>query len=154
MNVMLPKLKPVAPDTWEIRASLANDEEETPRVSLEFPGPTTVVGMYVSVIQDSEVGGLLIPTLDDLLVMVDLDNQRRFTSGPTQGQSVAASKSSTYVTLATLDSRIRDLYLNLASARPILGLTFRWKRFILGTPVYEGANIAVSLFVLPGTVTP
>jgi hypothetical protein len=154
MNVMLPKLKPVAPDTWEIRASLANADEESPRVSLEFPGPTTVVGAYCSVIQNSSNGGLLIPTLDDFLVMVDLDNQRRFTSGPTQGQSVAASRSSTYVTLATLDSRVRDLYLNCESARPIIGLTFRWKRFDAGVPHYEDAQISVALFVLPGTVTP
>jgi hypothetical protein len=151
---MLPRLKPVAPDTWEIRASLANADEESPRIDIVFPGPSTVVGAYCAVIQDSSTGGLLIPTLDDILVLVDLDNQRRFTSGPNQGQSSQASKSSQYITLAAFDSRIRDLYLNLSSPRPVLGLTFRWKRFATGTDFYEDAQISVSLFVLPGTVTP
>lgn len=154
MNVMLPRLKPVAPDTWEVRATLGNDEEETPRVEITLPGPTTIVGAYASVIQDSSVGGLLIPTLDDILVLADLDSQRRFTSGPMQGQSTQASKSSTYATLATLDSRIRDLYWNCASSRPVVGFTFRWKRFTSGTPHYEDAQISLALFVLPGTVTP
>jgi hypothetical protein len=151
---MLPKVKPVAPDTWEIRASLADADEESPRIDIVFPSPSTVVGAYCAVIQDSSNGGLLIPDLNDLLVLVDLDNQRRFTSGPTQGQSSAASKSSQYITLAALDSRVRDLYLNLASPRPVLGLTFRWKRHTAGTPIYEDAQISVALFVLPGTVTP
>jgi hypothetical protein len=113
-----------------------------------------VVGLYASIIQDSNTGGLLIAGLDDILVLADLDNQRRFTSGPTQGQSTQASKSSTYVTLTTLDSRIRDLYWNCDSGRPVLGFTFRWKRFTLGTPHYEDAMISLALFVLPGTVTP
>ncbi len=154
MNVMLPRVKPVAPDTWEIRASLANADEESPRIDIVFPGPSTVVGAYCTVIQDSSNGGLLIPTIDDMLVLVGLDNQRTFTSGPTQGQSSQSSKSSQYITLAAFDSRIRDLYLNLNSPRPVLGFTFRWKRFTPGTDHYEDANISISLFVLPGTVTP
>lgn len=154
MNVMLPKVKPVAPDTKEIRVSLANDEEESPRVDIEYPGPSTVIGCYCSVIQDSDVGGLLIPTLDDFLVMIDLDDQRRFTKGPSQGQTAAASRSSQYVTLASIDSRVRDLYINMQSARPVLGFTFRWKRFDAATAFYENAIIAISVFDLPGTVVP
>jgi hypothetical protein len=151
---MIPRLKPVAPDTWEIRVNLPATDEETARVDIEFPGPSTVVGAYCSVVQASAVGGRLIAGVDNLIVLVDLDNQRRFTSGPQQGQTSAAARGSGYVTFGSLDSRVRDLYWHLDSARPVLGLIFRWKRFLAGTPFYEDVDIGFAVDVLAGVVHP
>lgn len=149
-DILVPRMKPAGPDTWELRAILPRTDEETARIPIDFPGPSLVVGAYCSVIQDSSAGGaLLVPTLDDILCLVDLDQQRRFTSGPSQVQSSAASRSSQYVTLAALDSRIRDLYWDCSSPKPTIGVTFRWKRFTAGTPLYEDANLGIALVVIP-----
>jgi hypothetical protein len=148
MNIFLPKLKPVAPDTWELRAALLATDQETGRVEITMPGRCVVSGAYCSVIDDSS-NGLLTPGLEDILALVDLDNQRRFTSGPSQGQTSASGRGSQYVTLAALDSRVRDLYWDLQSPRPVIGMTFRWKRFVSGTPLYEDAQISVALMIVP-----
>jgi len=147
MNVLLPRMKPVAPFSWELRARLLGTEEETPRITMEFPGPSIVVGIYPSVVRAS-AGALVVPTTDNILALVDLDNQERFTGGPSQGQTAAASRSSSYVTLESLSTRYRDLYWNLASPRPVLGITFRWKRFTAGAPLYEDCDLGVVVFVI------
>ena len=152
MNVMVPRLKPVGADTWEIRAILAADEQSTNRISIEFPGPSTVVGAYCAVIQNSIAGDLIVPTIDDIMAVVDVDNRTNFTSGPTQGQTAPGSRGSLAVTLASLDSRYRDLYWDLKSARPVLGITFEWKRE--DGSFYYDALISVALITLPGSQEP
>lgn len=145
-NILVPRMKPVAPYTWELRAVLSRTALESGRIPIEFPGPSVVVGAYVSVIKDSAVGGLLVPNADDILALVDVDNRTFFTSGPTQGQSSSTSQSSQYVTLASLDTRNRDVVWDLKSPRPVMGISFRWKRFT-GVALYEDALCAISLFV-------
>lgn len=146
-NLLIPRMKPIAPNTWEVRAVLSRLALESSRIPIDFPGPSLVVGAYVSVIDDSAVGGLASATSDDVMALVDIDNRRFFTSGPTQGQSSSTSASSQYVTLASLDTRYRDLAWELKSPRPVLGITFRWKRFTPPTPIYEDALVSVALFV-------
>jgi hypothetical protein len=105
-------------------------------------------------VRASAAGGLLIANVDDILVLVDIDNQERFTSGPTQGQTSAASNTSQYVTLGALSSNVRDLYINCDSSRPVIGVTFRWRRFTQGTPLYEDASIGLAFFVIDPTTDP
>lgn len=152
---VVPRVKPAAPDTWELRTLLLRTEQSTVRIPIEFPGPSTVVGAYPSVVRGSAAGGLLIPTVDDIMVLVDLDNTRRFTSGPTQGQTSQASQGSQFVTLGALSSLVRDLYWDLGSPRPVVGVTFSWKWFTVGTPRYEDAIVSLALMVhTPGIVAP
>lgn len=149
-DVLVPRMKAVAPDTWELRAFLGRTQEETARIPLTFPKPALVVGCKATVVRASAAGGLLIPTTEDILVLLDLDNQRRFTS---EGQSTAANSTSQFVNLSALDTDHRDLMIEASAAKPVFGATFAWWRFLTGTPYYEDALIAISFFVqepIPG----
>ena len=143
-EILVPRLKPVAPDTWECRALLSRTEEETDRIPIQFPKPMLVVGVKATVIRGSYVGNLAIPTIEDILVLVDLDEQRRFTA---RAQSSAAGEGAQFANLSALDTRYRDLYINANAPQPVFGFTFAWWHFESGTPRYEDAEIAVSLFV-------
>lgn len=142
--IEVPRLKPVAPDTWEVRTVLANNQEETARMAVEFPGPSKVVGMRCVVRQDSVAGGLLVPTNEDILALIDLDNQRRFTNST--GISTTASRNSQYATLNALDTRFRDVMWYLTAPRPVLGVTFRWRPT---TPAqYFNASVSIAFMVI------
>jgi len=143
-EVEVPRLKPVAANTWELRASLSRTVTNTDRIPLQFPRPMLVVGMHAVVIRGSYVGGLAVPTVEDILVLLDLDEQRRFTA---RAQSSAAGANSTFVNLSSLDTRYRDLLINADAPQPVFGATFAWWHFEAGVPRYEDAEIALSLFV-------
>ncbi len=150
-DVLVPRMKPVAPDTWELRAFLSRNNPETNRIPITFPSAKLVVGCKATVIRGSYVGGaLLTPTPQDILVLLDLDNQRRFTS---EGQSTAAGTTAQFVNLSALDTLNRDLLIEARSAKPVFGATFAWWHFEVGTARYEDAEIAISFFVqdcIPG----
>lgn len=142
--IEVPRLKPVAPDTWEVRTVLLNNQEETSRLTLEFPGPSKVVGIRAVVRPDAAIGGLIVPTEDDILGVVDLDNQRRFTNST--GISTTASRNTYYATLSALDTRYRDLLWELTAPRPVLGVTFRWRPT---TPtLFVSASVSLAFFVI------
>lgn len=144
-EVEVPRLKPVAALTWELRASLSRTATMTDRIPLQFPKPMLVVGFKATVIRGSYAGGgLAIPTPEDILVLLDLDEQKRFTA---RAQSSAAGQNSQFVNLAALDTRYRDVLINADAPQPIFGATFAWWHFEAGTPRYEDAEIALSLFV-------
>lgn len=144
LELHVPRMKPVAPDTWEVRDLLLNTQLMGSRIPIEFPGPSIVVGCKAVVRQNSNVGGLLIPNEDDMLALIDLDNQRRFTN--TQGIATAAGLDSSFATISALDTRFRDLQLNLDSPRPVLGVTFRWRPT---TPaLFEDAMVSLAFFVI------
>ncbi len=153
MEIMVPRLKPVAADTWELRAFLSRTEEETDRIPLQFPKPMLVVGAHAVVIRGSYAGSLAIPSVEDILCLIDLDEQRRFTA---RAQSNAAGENAQFCNLSSIDTRYRDLQINGTSPQPVFGVTFAWWHFESGTPRYEDAEIALSLFVtspIPGEGT-
>lgn len=145
----VPRLVPAAYDTWELREDLAADELETARTELEFPGPYFIVGAHVSVIQASNNGSLLIPTAEDILALVDVDNQRRYTASSKIGQTSSATQGVQFVTLAALDTQFRDLHIELQSPRPVVGVTFRWKLGAAADGLYEDCSIAIAFFCTP-----
>ncbi len=149
-EVVVPRLKPFAADTWELRAFLSGTDAETDRLPLNFPRPKLIVGVHSVVIRGSYGGGVAIPAPEDILVLFDLDNMRRFTS---EGQSSNAGQNSSFVNLSSLDTRYRDLLIDCNAPQPVIGLTFAWWHFEPGTRRYEDAEIAVSFFVqdpIPG----
>lgn len=143
-EVELPRLKPVAALTWELRASLSRSAPATDRIPLQFPKPMLVVGMKATVIRDSYAGALAIPTTADILVLLDLDEQKRFTA---RAQSSSAGQNSQFINLSALDTQYRDVLINADSPQPVFGATFAWWHYESGTPRYEDAAIALSLFV-------
>jgi len=150
-EIIVPRMKPAAYDTWEIRDSLAAADLETSRLAIEFPEPYLVVGAHVSVIATTNETDLVIPTAEDLLVIMDVDNQRRYTDAKVIGQTSSASRGMQYVTLAALDTRYRDLHMKLDSPRAVLGLSFRWKIFdaTIREALYQNCDIAVAFFCTP-----
>ncbi len=126
-ELLVPKSKVASPDTWEISQELPAATLQTGRIPLDFPEPYLIVGAYVSVISTTNTADLRDPTVDDLLVFLDLNNQRVFTSANEIGQTSTAGRSGSFVTLGSLDTRIRDLHIRMESPKPIIGCQFRWK---------------------------
>ncbi len=145
-ELQVPRLKPAAVDTWELRDDLLATDIETARSELQFPGPYMIVGCHVSVIQSSNAGSLLIPDADDIMVLLDLDNQRRFTAGNKIGQTSAATQGIQYVTLSSLDTEFRDLLIIMESPKPVIGATFRWKLGAAAANLYEDASIGIAFY--------
>ena len=147
--IEIPRLKPAAHDTWEIRTTFDADEIETARIPLEFPGPYMIVGAHVTVIQTTNAGSILVPTADDILCLIDVDNQRQYTAADLIGQTTGASRGEQFVTLSALDTEFRDLLMQLDSPRPVLGATFRWKVGADADGLYEDCLISLAFFCLP-----
>lgn len=146
-----PELSAVAPYTWEVQATLGRTTLQTGRMPLSFKKPVRVVGFYPSVIAGSSVGGgLLVPTLDDILVLLDANEERRFTNR--LEQTTAAATGAGFVTLGALGAARAQRFLNLAlrNAAPDVGVQFRWKREPpVGGPIYEDAIVCLAFFTKP-----
>lgn len=141
------QLAAVAPLTWEVQATLGRTTLQTGRIPLDFRGPVEIVGFYPSVIAGSAAGGALVaPTLDDILVLLDANNQERFTNR--LEQTTAAATGAGFVTLGALGSEraARFVDLKIRNARPDVGVQFRWKRDPAGGAIYEDAIIGLAFF--------
>ncbi len=143
--IQVPRLKPAARDTWELQGSLLNTQETSEVISMDFPGPCRIVGMYPSLSGIPATGGLETPTLDDIMVMLDFNQQRIYTSQI--GQTSQAQRAQAYVTLNALNTLNRDLDIEVMNARPVMGVQFRWKRFTQGTPIFPGRIVSMAFFV-------
>jgi hypothetical protein len=150
-EIIIPRTKPAAYDTWEIRDTLAAEDLETARIPIEFPEPYLIVGCHVSVIPTTNTPELLTPTPEEILCLMDVDNQRRYTNAELIGQTSAAARGAQYVTLAALDTQYRDLWMELKSPRPVLGVSFRWKVLDDATRegMYQDIEIGIAFFCTP-----
>lgn len=145
-EIMVPRMKPAAPWSWELRDVLARTAPESQRMALDLPGPSLIVGVHVTVRQASFVGGgLILPTPDDVLVLLDIDSQQRYTNA--QPQSSSASQGQQFVVSSSLDTQFRDLNIRATSPRPVIGATWRWRTFDPTTPRYEDASVSIAFFV-------
>lgn len=139
---------PRAPFTWEVFAVLPSLAQETERIPIEFARPVEIVGMRPTVIRASFGLGPVIPTADDIVAKVDVNDERRYTNA--LGVSTAAAgNAGGFVTLAALSTQGQQgrlLSLRIENAKPTAGFTFRWKLPIPLAPIYEDAHIGVALF--------
>jgi hypothetical protein len=133
---------PVAPRTKSVVINLPADQESSGRYVIDFNRPVEIVSLYVSCIRATIVGGaLLVPTVDDLLADLTVNEGRRFT-GTTKDSDVAQSSGFADLgALHVLTPRVLSIPIRGAGE---LGLELRWKRFTAGSPFYEGALVAVS----------
>ena len=141
------QLASVAPFTWEVQATLGRTTLQTGRIPLDFRGPVEIVGFYPSVIDGSAVGGgLTVPGLDDILVLLDVNNEQRFTNR--LEQTTAAATGAGFVTLGALGAARAQRFLDLKvrNARPDVGVQFRWKRDPSGGAIHEDAIIGLAFF--------
>ena len=143
--IHVPRLKPSANDTWEIQGSLLGTQEVSEVVPMDFPGPAKLVGMYPSISGVPPTGGLVQPTLDDIMVLLDFNQQRRYTAQV--GQTSQAQRAQGFVTLNSLNTLFRDLNIEVTNSRPVMSVQFRWKRFTQGTPIFPDQVVSLAFFV-------
>jgi hypothetical protein len=143
--IHVPRLKPAASDTWELQGSLLGSQETSETISMQFPGPCKIVGMYPSLSGVPISGNLELPTLDDIMVTLDFNQQRKYTSQI--GQTSQAQRAQAFTTLNALNTLYRDLEIEVTNARPVMGVQFRWKRFTQGTPIFPDRIVSLAFFV-------
>jgi hypothetical protein len=105
-----------------------------------------IIGMYSAVRQASVVGGLLIPTVDDLVCRLSANQEDRFTNRLEDASQTAMAES--FVTLGALGIQVpRLLRLMLTNASPQVDIGFRWKTHNpIGAPRFEDALISVAFY--------
>ena len=143
--IHVPRLKPSARDTWELQGALLGAQETSETIAMDFPGPCKLVGMYPSISGVPPTGGLVQPTLDDIMILLDFNQKRKYTAQV--GQTAQAQRAQGFVTLASLDTRIRDLEIEVMNERPVMDVQFRWKRFVQGAPIFEDQVVSLAFFV-------
>lgn len=146
---------PVAPLTWEEQALLHFDDVESERTKFNFPYRMEVVGMRpsLSVIQPITTG-MIVPTLDDIQVAIDINEAEHLTSLDGQATTASTKRGGNFVSLAAIGVQVPRLFgLKLVSPQPELGMTFRWKQLPASGAVppdfigFADVLIGVSLYV-------
>jgi hypothetical protein len=143
--IQVPRMKPAARDTWELQGSLLGTLEQSEVVPMDFPGPCRIVGMYPSLSGVPATGGLETPTLDDIMMLLDFNQERRYTAQI--GQTSASQRGQSFVTVNSMNTLYRDLDIEVTNARPVMTVQFRWKRFTQGTPIYPNRIVSLAFFV-------
>lgn len=143
-DLHVPRVKPFSNDTWEASASLPGANLESEQEPIIFPAACRIVGIYPSITLN-DASGLVIPTTDDILVQLSMNKQRNYTANV--GQTSQARNGDSFVTLASLNTAIRDLNIEVLTARPQASMKFRWKRYTQGTPIYRDVIVSLALFV-------
>lgn len=143
--IHVPRLKPAARDTWEIQGSLPGTQETSEVIKMDFPGPCRLVGMYPSLSQPPAGSGLIQAGLDDIMLLLDFNQERRYTAQV--GQTSLATRAQGYVTLNSMNTLFRDLDIEVDNSRPVMSVQFRWKRFTAGTPIYVDNIVSLAFFV-------
>jgi len=143
--IHVPRLKPAARDTWELQGVLLGSQETSETIQMPFPGPCRLVGVYPSLSGVPATGGLETPTLDDIMVLLDFNQKRKYTAQV--GQTSQAQRAQGFVTLASMDTRFRDLDIEVMNDRPVMDVQFRWKRFTQGTPIVPDRVVSLAFFV-------
>jgi len=143
--IHVPRLKPAARDTWELQGSLLGAQEMSETIPMDFPGPCRLVGMYPSLSGVPASGGLETPGLDDIMLLLDFNQKKRYTAQV--GQTTAAQRAQSFVTLNAMNTLYRDLDIEIDNSRPVMTVQFRWKRFTQGTPIYPDRIVSLAFFV-------
>lgn len=143
--IHVPRLKPAANDTWELQGALLGAQETSETIKMDFPGPCKLVGMYPSLSGPPAANGLVVPTLDDIMVLLDFNQKRKYTAQV--GQTAQAQRAQGFVTLNSLNTLFRDLEIEVLNERPVMDVQYRWKRFTQGTPIFEDQVVSLAFFV-------
>lgn len=116
---------PRAQLTREVSIYLSAGDVESDRVQIEFPRPVEIVGFEPTLVDVDPSTGLIVPTLDDVLVSIDSSLEER----PTASVGFTApGGGSGYVTLSTISARVPRLWgWELRDSRPVIGFQLRWK---------------------------
>ena len=142
---------PASPMTWEINTFLDGTVQTTQRNSFRFPRPVEIVGFFSTLVIDVAASeDLFTPSLDDIAVQIDTDNQAYLTSADGIS-SPAGGKAGTFVTVSAMDVQVpRVVGYKLRNPTPDIGFTYRWKQLVTAGadegPVYKSAMISTAMF--------
>lgn len=136
--------------SWEAMTLLTGAVQATAPVQVDFPRAVIIVSAYPSIAVAGGSDSLPFPTLDDLLVRIEVDtgSERRLTSrfDTTQPNGVnnfpdvtLGSYRDTVGGARVMDLRIGDP----GGGRPTLNCTFTWKRPIAGGPWFQDIYVGL-----------
>jgi hypothetical protein len=135
--------------SWEAMTRLENTDAQTSTVQVIFPRPVQILSAYPSIAVAGGLNTLDVPTLDDLLVKIEIDTgfEKRLT---TRFDAVQANGVGNLpdVTLGSFrdttgGARVMNYELGADQSRPELQIVFAWKRDPTGGPWFR--SIFVSL---------
>lgn len=136
--------------SWEAMTPLLATVQEAPPVRVDFPRRVVILAAYPSVAWHSGEESLKFPTLDDLLVQIDVNTgfDRRITSRYDSVQPNGVG-SFPQVTLGSFrdttgGARVMNYELGAEGDKPSLTVTFGWKHTVnASSPVFQ--NVFASL---------
>lgn len=141
---------PNAPYNWENRVILLSAAPQSNRITFKFPQNMDVVGFNpvlcdLGVIAPSFVPPNVLPSLSDLDVSIDINNENVLTNlSGVSSSVVGASLDGTFISLQSIGILVPRLFaLKLQSMAPEIGMTFRSKR---GPNVFRDVMISVTMF--------
>jgi hypothetical protein len=143
-----------APYSWEAMTQLLATQQESANVMMPFPRPIILVSAYTSVAVFGGDDALPMPTLDDILVKIEVDTgaERRLTSrfDATVTNGIGSLPNVTLGSYRDTTGGARVMYYELGAegGRPELQITFSWKRDITGGPWFQDVFCALCFHVL------
>lgn len=138
--------------SWEALTLLPAITQETADIVVPFPRPVTIVSAYPSIAVAGGLSTLDVPTLDDILVKIELEvgADKRLTSRfDTTNPGGGIGR---FVTLGSFrdttgGARVMLVDLGASGARPDISIAFRWKRDVAGGPYYRDVYLGLVLHV-------
>jgi hypothetical protein len=136
--------------SWEAMTLLPNTDAETAVIPVIFPRPVTILSAYPSIAVAGGLNALDIPTLDDILVKIEVDTgfERRLTSrfDAVQANGVGSLPNVTLGSFrdTTGGARVMNYEIGVDGSRPELQITFRWKRDPTGGPWYRSIFVGLT----------
>lgn len=151
MNAHPAIVAPAANRTWEALTVLHAADAETDTVVVSFPRPSRIVAVYPSISPVLEpTGGLVKPTLDDILVELSMNEETRLTNR----FDVVTQPSGTARVMVTLGAfrdttgGARVLDINLPDKTNELVVRFRWKSTQPAVPQYCDIVVGMAFHAL------
>lgn len=140
---------PLAEYTWEIRTAFPSgataQNDRTARIPLKFPHECMVVGFIPTIVSAAAAGGLIVPTLDDVDVAIDINNKLKITNAQALTTAAGETVADNFTTLSTIGILAPRLWgLRLKARVPEIGFQFRWKR---GGAFYTNSIVTIAACV-------
>jgi hypothetical protein len=137
--------------SWEALAILPATLQDALPVIMTFPRRCTVVSVYPSVAVQGGSPNLAFPTLDDILVRIDMNvgDERRLTSHFDQSTN-AGGATLPNVSLGSFRDTVggaRVMNIEMPDGNPQWQIIFSWKRPIAGGPWFQDVFCGLTFHV-------
>lgn len=137
--------------SWEAMTLLAGNVQQTGTIKVTFPRQVTIVSVYPAIAVAGGNVALDVPTLDDLLVKIEIDSgfERRLTSryDIVQPNGIGSLPDVTLGSFrdTTGGARVMNYTVGTTDSRPEIQVVFTWKRDVTGGPWFRDIFASVTL---------